>query len=815
MLNKKMPLNETKTTQRFSIRKLTIGATSVLLGFFFFSVNGNQVQAAENTTTGDVQTALVQVQKENATPEETKTQETAQNASSTSNEATSELKVADTKAAEVKADDSKVEATETLAKTDAAQTQTTKDVTTTPSSDSAKDDALIPAADNTEQAGKVNGQGNNSKITNVPDDGSITYDYSISAKNKKTDQTEEVHSGASGKDNNATLNTNNASDIEAHFTLENTSDQDKVIGNTEWNSITPENYNKTKHPNEQATLFINAWSGSDKQTLKIDGSKAATLVVTKDGQVIANDPDSNKGLEIDYKAADGNWYKYDEFVQKFSQDAISNVTQIGFRGVLLSGTTATMNVPLIYDASGIYTKNQITTNALNAKSITVTTSNLVPVWSKTDDATRTAPIDITYRNSDGSYVKVPDSAEIWQEIADELAKEGKDTSSLLNIISSGNAIDTTGENLYRGGVYQIKLPDIQKVLQKFGYTVNPDNQSYQKLMQVYTYNTNGGLVVHENSENGGGLVTFPTSHPYFYIEVHKIVETKPASFEEKSNEAKNFNVNDVVSNLFDVGNRRNSSVGHDYDNVAVDPSDATIVSIKDAKGNAISKIDGNTPAGVYTVTVGYKLNGSNDPSMFITKTAQVTITPVSSPVQPTDPVKPSQPTDPTTPVQPTTPVTPVTPVQPTAPVNPSQPTAPVQPSDIRPLPQDNPGSDVQDNKTTKKNTQKSNKTNTQKGNKTIAPKATNVNHNNKANAGKLVAPKADALNNVTKKVAPKAAVLNTGSKANTQNATYVKKDAKTLPQTGDKNENNLSVLGLAAIAVAGLFGMGAFRKKKN
>ncbi|MGN1272503.1 MAG: YSIRK-type signal peptide-containing protein [Lactobacillus sp.] len=814
MLNKKIPLNQTKTTQRFSIRKLTIGATSVLLGFFFFSANGNQVRAATNAPES-AQAALVQTQsKETAATEETnKTQENNQTTSSASNE-TSELKVTNAKATEAKTlNDNKVE---TPAKVDAVQT--TKDVTTDkPSLDSAKKDALIPGAGNTEQAGKVNGKGNNATITNVPSD--ITYDYSISAKNKKTGQTEEVHSAASGKGNDATVNINNSSDIEAHFSLSNTTNQDKVIGNNEWNNITPENYNKTRHNDEQAALYINV--GGKDRTLKIDGSKAATIVVTKNGQVIANDPDSEKGLEVDYLAADGKWYKYDDFVQKFHQDAISNVTQIGFRGVLPGDATATMNVPLIFDANGTNVANQITIKAANDKGIRVTTdsNNLKPLWSKTDEDVKTAPIDFTYRNDTGHYTRVPDNAEIWQEVADNLSKEGKDTSSLLEIVNSGEGFDITGNNIYSAGSFRILLPELQNVLQKYGYSVNPSGTSYQSLMPYYTYNatsTKGSVRIYEDAKNGGGEIKYSTSHPYFYIEVHKIIDTKPASFEEKSNEAKNFNIKDVVSDLFDVKDRNATGTGNAYGNIAVDPSNATIVSITDAKGNTVSKIDGNTPAGVYTVTVGYKLNGSSDSAMFITKTAQVTITPL--PVQPTNPVKPSQPTDPTTPVTPSTPVqptTPITPVQPTTPVNPSQPTAPVQPSNVRPLPEKD-DSNKQDNKTTKKNTQKGNKTNkknTQKSNKTITPKATNVSHNNK---GKVVSPKPTELNNVTKKVAPKAAVLNNhNAKANVQNATYVKKDAKTLPQTGDKNENNLSVLGLAAAAIAGLFGMGAFRKKRN
>ena len=56
-----------------------------------------------------------------------------------------------------------------------------------------------------------------------------------------------------------------------------------------------------------------------------------------------------------------------------------------------------------------------------------------------------------------------------------------------------------------------------------------------------------------------------------------------------------------------------------------DLNNVQIVSLKNKDGNTVSTIDGNTPAGTYTITLGYRLNGSNNKNMFITNTAKIVI----------------------------------------------------------------------------------------------------------------------------------------------------------------------------------------------
>lgn len=87
------------------------------------------------------------------------------------------------------------------------------------------------------------------------------------------------------------------------------------------------------------------------------------------------------------------------------------------------------------------------------------------------------------------------------------------------------------------------------------------------------------------------------------------MDTQDQTFEQGSNEAANFNASDLVNGVTNVENPQGTNVGYCFDNVAGNVSDAQIVSITNAQGQSVSSIDANTPAGTYTITVGYKLNG--------------------------------------------------------------------------------------------------------------------------------------------------------------------------------------------------------------
>lgn len=363
---------DSETKLRFSIRKLSLGAASVLIGITIFGFSSKPV-AADQTSSASEQNEIATISdKQNKT-----------------------------EAASDKTQALHLETSKNQASLNAAEIKESKAESNTNTSEK----ALVSNASNTTSSTpKVNG---NSTITNVPADGSITYDYSVDVNNKTTGEEESVHSGASGQDNRAALNPDNASEINAHLILANTSDQDKVIGNTDYDD-NPDHYNPARHNDDEATLYINAWSGANR-SLKIDGSKAATVTLTKNGQVIANN--SRLPLTVYYLASDGHWYTYDEMVTNFGQAAIKNVTQIGFKGILASGVTADMSVPLVYDATASRTDNQISIKALDAKSIYVTAEKEpAKVW--TDDEIKDDYIHPMVRNDDGSYSEVAEEADL-------------------------------------------------------------------------------------------------------------------------------------------------------------------------------------------------------------------------------------------------------------------------------------------------------------------------------------------------------------------------------------------------------------------
>lgn len=241
-----MSLNQANERQRFSIRKLTVGAASVLFGLAFLSVKGNQVHAAEGK---GGQAAVVE---SNSNPNNKDVDNTS-SAKTGTEESTN------------------------------AQAETTK-------------------ASNTDaQANKVSGQGkDNASIVGVNDKNSVEYDYSISAKNKNSNQTEE-----------------------AHLTLKNVSEKDIQIGTKGDNN--PNSWQ------DIASLMINSWTndaGRQNKTLQVDTDKAANVEFIKDN-----------ALTVYYVDQNNKWLTYDEMVSQHVKDALSVAHQIGFKGVIPVGVT--------------------------------------------------------------------------------------------------------------------------------------------------------------------------------------------------------------------------------------------------------------------------------------------------------------------------------------------------------------------------------------------------------------------------------------------------------------------------------------------
>lgn len=521
-----MSLNQANERQRFSIRKLTVGAASVLLGLAFLSVNGNQVHAAEGK---GGQAAVVE-----------------------SNSNPNNKDVDNTSSAKTGAEESAN-----------AQAETTK-------------------ASNTDaQANKAGGQGkDNASIVGVNDKNSVEYDYSISAKNKNSNQTEEVHSAVAGKINTADLNAKDDEDIEAHLTLKNVSEKDIQIGTKGDNN--PNSWQ------DIASLMINSWTnyaGRQNKTLQVDTDKAANVEFNKDN-----------ALTVYYVDQNNKWLTYDEMVSQHVKDALSVAHQIGFKGVIPVGVTARLNVPLVVNEKGTDNINVIDPanwNNYNTRTLVHTINE--PKTVLTEDQVANGSYNLTVRNNDGSYTLIDDSA-----FANELPKIG----DVMEINNSGYEFGNNN-TLYQGGTYHLNLAAIQAVLQKYGYSVNPDNTNDQVPVAYYSYGTKGGLkLTNPGQANQNGQ----SSH-FFYVEVHKFLDTQDQTFEQGSNEAANFNASDLVNGVTNVENPQGTNIGYCFDNVAGNVSDAQIVSITNAQGQSVSSIDANTPAGTYTITVGYKLNG--------------------------------------------------------------------------------------------------------------------------------------------------------------------------------------------------------------
>lgn len=718
--------NKLNERQTYSIRKITVGAVSVLIGLTFFGFSGARVDAA--TTNSQ---AVKSEQVENINHQQQP----------------------DQKASFVEqSKDEHQQAIKAEMKTVYSQLKTENET----------NQAIVPGKNNTTSGPKVNGQGKNAIITNVPNNGSVEYDYSITAKNKNNGQTQAVSAADAGKNNNAILVDKNAQDVEAHLTLKNTTSNDQMIGNSA-NDTNP-------HPNDEADLMINAWyESSQKMGLQISSAKAANVVFIQNGQVI-----ENNALPVYYLAQNGTWYTYEEMMKDFGASAINNVRQIGFRGILPAQTTAQMNVPLVIDPTGDQF-NEIDLKSYNDQSIYVRTyAEPKKLW--TVDEVKNDPIRLVTRNQDGSYNTID-----LPQLDGQLPKIGE----VVEITNSGNILDPSDQTLYVGGDYDIKLSKIQAVIDKYGYSVDPQAKDLTTLMPVYSYNTisdNNLLVIH-------GLSEEEQNKRIFYVEVHQIIATKDETFDQGSQEAQDWNYHQGVTDVFNVQNPKSVYNGYLLENVPANVQDVQLVKITNENGNVIKGINGQTPAGKYIVTVSYRLNGSHEKDMNIENSYLVNILPVQQP-------QPGSPDVPATPPTPSQPVTPSTPVQP------AQPTTPTENNNITPQPE---------------NTDKTNNV-MPKGEKTNNPKETNKSHRGVNNEVKseTITPKGEkaVAHHFVKKelptrlVSPKATVRTT-KKVEAQKATAQK---NTLPQTGEK-QAGLGTLGAVLAAIAGIFGLAAFRKK--
>lgn len=686
---------------RFSIRKLTIGAVSVMFGAVIFGVSATQVKAAvqpEQPQTEQVQTE--QKQSEQAQPTQT---------------------------------DAAKAVTATAADQDTA----------------AKTETVVKKVVATEPTQGQTTEKDASHVTGLPADGKVKADLSISAKDKDG-KTEEV--SAAAKDNQdkivdgktVAVDSKNAQDVEAHLTIKNTGNQDETIGVGGAFAV-----------GHDLRLKLSSSNG-----LVPDSQKAVSIDVTDgDGKQVAN---SGLNVWYYYKPAGGSGQKVTYNDWRTLPDAGKYTAMIGINGTLKAGYTAKVNVPLVKESNN---KTQISLADGffgDYSKLTVETKEDKgdPLWNVND--LKGAEVILATRQGD-------DYVEISKEDSDAIKQDNfPDISDVVKVTDSGDVFDQSGQNLYKDGYYIINLQDIQKVLQKHGYTVNP-NTNLDGVMDHYTYNSFSNSTALNIIRNGQAHEGTNTGKPVFYIEVHKVLDTKDTEFEEGSTEAKNFNPSDLVNSVSDVTNWHNANYGPQFPDTPVDKGQAK-TEITDAQGNPVDKIDENTKPGTYYVTVSYKMTDN----MQIQNTATVTINPKTkapdkTPGTPSDPDHKGGQTD-----NKGSDTTPTTPATPEAPETPDTP--------------DSPAIDNND------------KTDVETPDVPDAPEAPSTKDD-------TVAKTLPAATATVQKFAPAAVSV---KKAGAVKAAAPSQKAA-LPQTG--SENATGIIGILA-AILGLFGLG-FSKRRN
>lgn len=199
----------------------------------------------------------------------------------------------------------------------------------------------------------------------------------------------------------------------------------------------------------------------------------------------------------------------------------------------------------------------------------------------------------------------------------QLTKVMPTIKGLVKINNFGNT-ESNAQNmgtLWTGGFSFLELNTVQQAIQKLGYSVDitPNNQG---TYAYYTYNTNNHAVLSAGSNNitiGSGKFTEYAAH----IEVHQVLNTKPLVYKANSQDAKDWpnNITRSLAILPD-GNLVNNIDGKTNVNIKGDPTQVFLV---DNGGYDPSK------PGIYTVTLGYKLQNSNAKTMLITKNATIQI----------------------------------------------------------------------------------------------------------------------------------------------------------------------------------------------
>lgn len=587
----------------------------------------------------------------------------------------------------------------------------------------------------------------------------VKYSTSVSATDKFTGEKVTINGSNGGQysgnrpEINGLIEYNKAKDVTEHIEFSNTTDKDKSLS-------------------VDFSGFVGSNPGVQVDTDNIDLNDGFVLTGDKGDTIHSTISLNSDALKT---SADNGYHTMQYYIDHgyTTSEVANNASYIWFNNeAIKANETYTLDIPI---------KIEVTQEEL--KKANQLTIKVDPLFTYIDGQLSTnnsvitqasKPVTNFDQNENKKFLPVfrPNpKIENYHITAEDLAELTEAMPTLKDLVKVNNfAHNETNAQMYSksqdmgtlwmGGHYFFDLDTVQQAIQKLGYSVNVASNN-QGIYNYYSYQTTGD---HANLNVGSNNITIGSGNFAGYlghIEIHQVLNTQNLTYEVNSQDAKGWsdNITRSLAALPD-GNLVNNINGKTDLDIKGDPAQVFLV---DNGGYDPSK------PGTYTITLGYKLQDSNNKTMLITKKATITITPKV--------------------IQPVTPPT-SEPTPEPAPQPQPQPT-PDEPSDQEPdtvKPQPEPAPDVDQN--------------TPSEDDTIKPKAI------------IVSP-------TTNTTAPKATVNPIKELAETnipkpksQQITHVETDKKAqLPQTGEK-DNSKGLIGLILTGL-GIFGLFAGQRRKE
>lgn len=589
---------------RFSIRKLTIGAVSVMFGAVIFGVSTNQAQAA--------------------TTEETTATTNTEQTSSAASTATDSSTTAATKTADQSS--TTAQASSATAKTDSSDNNTSA---TTNKADTTSTNSTT----NTDSNSNSNSNSNN---TNQAGDTTSNTSTKTGTDTKTSDTTKQDTTFSTVDDSSETVVNYKGSSALSH-------EEDKIshamgfsTGNGDLSSSTSlvdidksngkiyltENIANNDTVDRKVSFAIvlpSAYSTSS------DSSKSPKFVI--DASKIASLTSGLTDETLEYSITPGN---YQSFSTAGSDFDWSKVIAIKVTGTAKAGQTYTVNIPLTLEN---YDQMQTElTNLLNGKITGEEASNTALRYFYANENFYYWKSDGTFQYGTGGVIK----SRIAKEAVDQekslqnanitnygrsYTKEADGTwnytydsyiNKYLPVINGSyftytdfGDFSNSDSKLYTDSQYRLNLDTIFKAIHNQGYSVNVDKNN--NLWSNYTYVTYGGNVKFTNDTDSTDSASTSTSSNGFYLQIQKVLTTQDLTFHVGDSYSpytigKNGSLTSAQITLTDLNQNEETK------NLTI--NDLTVNSDVD-----MSK------AGVYHVTYTYKLADGNT----ISKTATVTV----------------------------------------------------------------------------------------------------------------------------------------------------------------------------------------------